>query len=584
MMRYFLLFSLMFSLEFIIAGLLNHVELTIILRLISETCLLTIAATPLINLLGYQLSFNSLNSWPIGKQTLFQKLLANIRLGGLIFVINFTILLLLPFFNLTGISQNLLKSLFLATLSIPFVSSIGAIDCLRTKKQTTILENWSLIFLNVHLLIVILIIILHFYLASGQKSSSAIINLAGRERMLSQYITKEVMLLNKAMKLQRDTLPHLQKINNNADIFEQSLKGLIDGDPQIGLTSCKDPLSYQKLNNALTAWSQFKKLLPPWTSLPDENHINQMIQYGEEVLVSMDQAVKQLVFYYEDNARIISLTQGLSIVVIFMIGVLLTNSYTRMLNEKILRAQALEQANLKLTKQDELKTRFINNISHEIRTPLTVIFTVLKLLKSGENANEQNLNMAIEECNRLSRISEEILDYERIRENALLINLSNLSLNSVVEDVIQQNYKEAFICKISINKQFPEEEIIVNTNKIALGKILNCLLSNAIKFSQADSTILMSIEKNQQQTKLFVIDHGCGISSDDIPNIFEPFYQGGNQMTNKPSGTGIGLNIAKKLADKMNIDLHIESRENEGTKAILVFSKERPGNRNSKSR
>lgn len=578
MMRYFLLFSLMFSLEFIIVGLLNHVELTIILRLISETGLLTIAATPLIKLLGYQRSFNSLNSWSIGKQTLFQKLLANIRLGGLIFVINFTILLLLPFFNLTGISQNLLKSLFLATLSMPFVSSIGVIDCLRTKKQTTILENWPLIFLNVHLLIVILIIILHFYLTSSQKSSSAIINLAGRERMLSQYITKEVMLFNKAMKLQRDTLPHLQKINNNADIFEQSLKGLIDGDPQIGLTACKDPLSYQKLNNALTAWSQFKKLLPPWTSLPDENHINQMIQYGEEVLVSMDQAVKQLVFYYEDNARFISFTQGLSIVVIFMIGVLLTNSYTRMLNEKILRTQALEQANLKLTKQDELKTRFINNISHEIRTPLTVIFSVLKLLKSGDNANEQNLNMAIEECNRLSRISEEILDYERIRENALLIKLSNLSLNSVVEDVMQQNYKEAFICKISINKQFPEEEIIVNTNKIALGKILNCLLSNAIKFSQADSTILMSIEKNQQQTKLFIIDHGCGISSDDIPNIFDPFYQGGNQMTNKPSGTGIGLNIAKKLADKMNIDLHIESRENEGTKAILVFRKERLGN------
>jgi signal transduction histidine kinase len=246
--------------------------------------------------------------------------------------------------------------------------------------------------------------------------------------------------------------------------------------------------------------------------------------------------------------------------------------------EMLKKNQLLEQVRnsekeLKIAKEkaeesDRLKTAFLQNMSHEIRTPLNGIVGYSEVLKEMEFANEVTKKYAstIRTCsNQLISIVDDILDISRIQTDQLEISKQNIEIASWLNDlydVFAQAVKDKgleFVFRV------PNcENAYMHSDKLRLTQIVNNLMSNAIKFTSQGFVELGCI-KNNDHIVVYVKDTGIGIKPDLKHSIFERFSQGEIEITKTFGGNGLGLSIAKGLADLLDVKLWYDSECNSGS-------------------
>jgi two-component system capsular synthesis sensor histidine kinase RcsC len=231
---------------------------------------------------------------------------------------------------------------------------------------------------------------------------------------------------------------------------------------------------------------------------------------------------------------------------------------TRVKLEKSLQdmASAAEQAN-------QAKSMFLATVSHELRTPLYGIIGNLELMQSYPVSSEaaRLLSTMNNSSSLLLKIISDILDFSKIESNQLRIDVKEFNCKEVISHVIS-NYLPlitkkclGFYCYID-----PDIPDYINNDPVRLQQIISNLLNNAIKFTEV-GCIVIFVNIKHGYLYISIKDTGLGIENKLQVQLFEPFFQTGENTKNTPQGTGLGLAICEKLANMMDGDIEFISQQ-----------------------
>ena len=255
----------------------------------------------------------------------------------------------------------------------------------------------------------------------------------------------------------------------------------------------------------------------------------------------------------------------------------------------IKRKLELEELEIhKLHEMDTLKTQFFSNVSHEFRTPLTLIIGPLEqLLRNSKNEIQKiQLKLIQRNANRLMRLINQLMDFRKIEEANLELNLTKNDVVSFVKEITSAFNQEAKERKInySFTCSHPSFELWFDMDKF--DKIMYNLLSNAFKYTPDNGVITISlmIDSNNEdhtrqnpkntldgkrQFRIIVKDSGIGIPQESQSKIFDRFYQVKNTLTTR--GTGIGLSLTRELVTLHQGSIYVHSEQAKGSEFTVIL-------------
>ena len=243
-----------------------------------------------------------------------------------------------------------------------------------------------------------------------------------------------------------------------------------------------------------------------------------------------------------------------------------------------------EKENLQIQELDRLKTNFFTNISHEFRTPLTLIISPLEKYLSENidllNPQRKRAESIYRNAQQLQKLINQLLDLSKLEAGRLFPEITQSDLIEFTEKVTSSFQDLAEQRNISLQFIASESFLMVYYDSDIVEKILTNLLSNAFKFSKKGGKIVVSICINPsdgQQVIIKVADNGIGISSENLPNIFNRFYQVHDVNQPQVVGTGVGLSLCKELVELHRGEILVSSKLGLET----IFSVYLPTSKNS---
>ncbi len=238
------------------------------------------------------------------------------------------------------------------------------------------------------------------------------------------------------------------------------------------------------------------------------------------------------------------------------------------------RTEEIRQQAAKLQELDKVKSRFFANISHELRTPLTLILgplgSIASALKGKEKVAVKTISKPIEVIQRngkqLLRLIEEILDLSKLDAHKLELHESPIAFYRYIKRLFStfESHAAGRNIRYRLYYELPEDlQLLLDTNKVE--KIILNYLSNAFKYSPDGADISLRLSAIDKTIRLSVQDNGQGIHPDDLPYVFDRFYQSGQSGVKAEGGTGIGLALCKELAELMGGLVDVESQWGKGS-------------------
>ena len=224
-----------------------------------------------------------------------------------------------------------------------------------------------------------------------------------------------------------------------------------------------------------------------------------------------------------------------------------------------------------LSKNEMLKNDFISNVSHEIKTPISVIQSYAKALQSDsleENTRKKYLLNLQESCKKISNLVTNILKINKLENQKLMPSINKFNLSESLTNQILQ-YEELIEEKNIKLECDIEENVYINSEESYLELIWNNLINNAIKFSKQNGKIEIKGYKENNLIKISIKDHGIGIKEENLPYIFNKFYQG--DTSHASEGNGLGLSLVKGIVDLIDARIEVNSKENEGSEFIVTL-------------
>ncbi len=214
--------------------------------------------------------------------------------------------------------------------------------------------------------------------------------------------------------------------------------------------------------------------------------------------------------------------------------------------------------------RESLQTRdqLLLDVSHELRSPLTRMLVALEFLKHDKT--KQTLHRNIKH---MEAMVTEILETERLNSSYGGLQLEPINILDLLMDTCKnyQNQKPGVVLQCS------PEDLIVSVDPTRVTTVLNNLLSNATRHSNAKDPIEVTCAREQGKIFVKVQDYGSGIPKDDLPRIFEPFYRVDKSRSKQTGGYGLGMSVCKKIMEAHGGQIDITSQPNKGTCVLLTF-------------
>ena len=222
--------------------------------------------------------------------------------------------------------------------------------------------------------------------------------------------------------------------------------------------------------------------------------------------------------------------------------------------------------------------KFVSDASHELRNPATVIIAYSSFLKNYKlkgysqeevEAFNESINAICSESQNLYDLLEELLFIARADQNRLILDKEDFDLSYIVEDTVKKMQQ---ITKNHSIELIKNDFANVYGDKTRIRQLIRIFLDNAVKYTPVGGKISVTSKNNDGKIKLSIADNGIGIAAENINQIFDRFFRVKDKALENIDGGGLGLSIAKWIADNHGIKIDVESALGEGTTFILTIS------------
>lgn len=239
-------------------------------------------------------------------------------------------------------------------------------------------------------------------------------------------------------------------------------------------------------------------------------------------------------------------------------------------------ADTLNYLESEVSKTDQYRRDLMANVSHDLKTPLTMIKAYAEMVRDitykDKKKREENLNVIIDETDRLNILVGDILTLSKLQANSDIIELEVFDLNKEIKDILKRyNYlKEAEGFTIEVNMP---EEIIVKADRNKINQVIYNLINNALNYTGDDKKVFIDVKEEKKAYLVEIRDTGKGIDKDKIEHIWEKYYKNEKNHKRNVVGTGLGLSIVKNILECHNFEYGVKSKKNVGTVFYFKINK-----------
>ena len=233
--------------------------------------------------------------------------------------------------------------------------------------------------------------------------------------------------------------------------------------------------------------------------------------------------------------------------------------------------QEAQRSYEKAIELDRMKSDFLAITSHELRTPLGLVIGHTSLLKESATPEQmEHIRIIQNSSNRLAEITTELSDESNMKRGFMNLRRHQISVQLLIQQTVDTLQDLSLQRNISISTEMPEKEIMVEGDAEKLSIALSNLIKNALLFTNQGGKVKVKGEEIPGYIKISVLDNGIGIPADELPKIFQRFYQVEKHLTRKHGGMGLGLAISKEMVEIHGGKITVESVEGRGSR-FMVF-------------
>lgn len=221
-----------------------------------------------------------------------------------------------------------------------------------------------------------------------------------------------------------------------------------------------------------------------------------------------------------------------------------------------------------LSEQEKLRQRLTRDVSHELRTPLSTLQSHMEALIDGIwEPTTDRLISCHDEILRLKRLVGDLEKLAQYESENLILDKTRFNFGEVVKNIVFNFQKEFLNQEVVLD--FCNKDIVVFLDRDKISQVVVNLISNALKYTQKGGRVEVQIFKDNKYVKLSVKDTGIGISSANLPYVFERFYRVDESRNKLTGGAGIGLTISKSIVEAHGGNISVKSRIEEGTEFVV---------------
>jgi PAS domain S-box-containing protein len=308
-----------------------------------------------------------------------------------------------------------------------------------------------------------------------------------------------------------------------------------------------------------------KSILISWTAKDELAWTTEAIHRSEEVILDAEEKGSKIF----DTLRIPLFNDNGTRKGMVLLGRDITEKKQIEKNEQLIKD---------LLYYDKLKANFFSNISHELRTPLNLIFSTMQVIELRTNINKEDnrylekyIGIMRQNCYRLLRIINNLIDITKIDAGHFFTNFQNKDIVNIVENIVLSVADYVESKGISIVFDTEMEERITAFDLDAMERILLNLISNAIKFTPNGGSIEVNMYDRGNSIVISVKDSGIGIPIEKQVSIFEKFVQVDKSLSRNREGSGIGLSLVKELVGLHNGTIELDSAPGKGSEFRIIL-------------
>ena len=235
----------------------------------------------------------------------------------------------------------------------------------------------------------------------------------------------------------------------------------------------------------------------------------------------------------------------------------------------------------KLKDADTLRRELVTNVSHDLRTPLATLQGYIETLflkdeKLSPEERRRHLEIAIQHCKRLGELVDALFELSKLDSPEIQVRQEPFNISELAHDVAQKFDLSVKQKQISIQIDQDQKLPFVNADIAMIERVIENLLENAVRFTPVGGSIQLSFNPENGDLAIAVSDTGCGIPEEDLPLIFNRFYQREKTETGNTGYSGLGLAIAKRILELHNKPIRVESTPGSGTTFTFLLQTHPP--------
>ena len=249
------------------------------------------------------------------------------------------------------------------------------------------------------------------------------------------------------------------------------------------------------------------------------------------------------------------------------------------IKELIDLTDSLNDMKEELSKTEELQKDLMANVSHDLKTPLTMIKAYAELILDinidDKEKCKSNLNIIIEEVNRLNDLVNDILALTKVENDLDKLDISSFDLIKLIKRIVKQH--NIYVIKDGYSIEFIHDNVdklMINADKKKLEQVIYNLLNNALNYTGSDKKVIIKVVEDDKSYTVMVIDSGKGIDKKEIDHIFDRYYRSKKKHKRYVYGTGLGLSIVKNILLLHNYPYGVKSTKNKGTTFYFKIKKD----------